>query len=122
MPYTDSLPFSGSIPLSRHCSSEGARHAAPRAGTQARRYLELLYARGETGCTDTEAAALLGLMRSTINARRVPFIGGDQPWVMTSGTRKGQSGVNNSVWVLSTAGLRAVEAMRAADSSRVRTL
>lgn len=62
------LPWAGSSPLAAHCSRQGANHASTHAQTQTLAYLELLAKRGPT--TDAEAASLLGLQRSSINARR----------------------------------------------------
>jgi hypothetical protein len=113
MPYLDQeLPISGTTPLSRHCSAQGAQDAQPRACRQTRRYLLLLDARGAEGATDWEAARLLGLERTTINARRVPMTKGDQPWIGTVKTRPGPTGVKNAVWQLTSAGRAAVAAMK----------
>lgn len=106
------LPLSGDVPLSRHCSALGALDALPRAGRQTRAYLELLAARGAHGATDWEAASLLGWERTTVNARRGPLIKGDEPWVMTTETRPGPTGIRNAVWTLTEAGQKAVQAMR----------
>lgn len=107
------LPLSGSVPISRHCSALGAIAAQPRACRQARAYLMLLRERGDDGLTDYESAILLGLERSTINARRGSVSQGDEPWVIASGrTRPGPTGIRNTVWVLSPAGARALDAMR----------
>jgi hypothetical protein len=114
MPYAGDLPFSGSVALSRHTSYLGAQNAQPRACRQARLYLFLLDARGAEGLTDFEAARLLGLERTTINARRVPLTNGDQPWVGTVKTRPGPTGVKNAVWQLTSAGRAAVAAMKQA--------
>ena len=115
MPYVDeSLPFQGSTPLSRHCSAEGAKDAQPRACGQTRRYLLLLADREGEGATDLEAARMMGVERSTINARRVPLTKGDRPWVESDGVRKGPTGVNNCVWKLTGWGWAAVHAIKAA--------
>lgn len=63
-----SLPFQGSEPLSRHCSYQGARHAAERAGRQALALLALYRLHGPL--TDAQAASLLHVERTTVNARR----------------------------------------------------
>lgn len=115
MPYADqSLPFSGSVPLSRHTSADGARDAAPRACRQTRQLLRLLAASGEEGLTDWESARLMGIERTSVNARRAPLCAGDDPWVITTSTRPGPTGVRNAAWRLSIAGSRAVAAMEAA--------
>jgi hypothetical protein len=114
-----SLLFSGSVPLSRHCSSQGAIDASPRVGRQTRLYMDLLATRGTHGATDWEASILLGLQRSTINARRVPLTKGDEPWVTSTETRPGPTGrVPNAVWVLTVSGRKALdEAGRAAHTA-----
>lgn len=97
MPYTDSgLPFSGLTPQSAHASRAGAEDAAARALPQTVRYLALLKSRSQ-GCTDAEAADLLGLERSSVNARRVPLV---KAWlVYADGFRPGPTGkVKNTVW------------------------
>ena len=96
MPYTDSnLPFSGSVPQSRHASRAGAEDAAPRALPQTVRYLRALKDR-PAGLTDAEAAVVLGLLRSTINARRRPLVKAEL--VYADGFRDGAFGVKNTVW------------------------
>lgn len=67
------LPFGGSTPQAAHASRAGAEDAAPRALSQTVRYLSALKARPH-GLTDAEAATVLGVERSTINARRVPLV------------------------------------------------
>ncbi len=75
MPWIESaLPFSGSSPQAAHASRAGAEDAAPRALSQTVRYLAALKARGDFGLTDAEAATLLNVERSSINARRVPLV------------------------------------------------
>lgn len=106
-----SLPLSGETPIARHCSALGAINAQPRASAQTKRYLRLLAARGDEGLTDWEAADLMGLERSTINARRVPRCKGDDPWIVPEGSRPGPTGIRNTVWKLSALGLAAVAAM-----------
>lgn len=110
-----SLPFSGSVPLSRQCSALGAVDARPRACRQTRRYLRLLHRRGDEGLTDWEAAGLLGLERTTINARRRPWCKGDEPWIDTAATRPGPTGVRNAVWTLTAKGRAAVAALLEAE-------
>lgn len=109
------LLFSGSVPLSRHCSAQGAIDALPRVSRQTRQYLLLLAERGSHGATDWEAGVLLGWERTTINARRAPLCKGDAPWVTTVETRPGPTGrIQNCVWTLTVAGRRAVEDVKAA--------
>jgi len=107
------LLFSGSLPLSRHCSAQGAIDAHPRVNRQTREYLLFLARRGSHGATDWEAGVLLGWERTTVNARRNPLTRGDAPWVTTMETRPGPTGrVQNAVWSLTVAGRKAVEAIR----------
>lgn len=67
------LPFGGSSPQSAHASRAGAQDAAPRAVSQTIRYLTALKARPQ-GLTDAEAATLLKIERTSINARRAPLV------------------------------------------------
>jgi hypothetical protein len=97
MPYSESsLPFSGLTPLSRHTSSLGALDASERALTQTVAYLRILKIYG--GRTDAEAAQLLHVERSSVNARRAPLV--KAGLVVAFGTRKGPSGIKNVVWGL----------------------
>lgn len=91
-----SLPFQGSVTISRHCSYEGARRAEPRAGSQCFRLLQAY--RDQGPLTDHEAAATLGLPLATINARRASLIKGD--WVQARGTKTGPYGTPNTLWGL----------------------
>jgi hypothetical protein len=91
------LPYSGITPQSRHASYLGARAAAGRANSQTRSYLKLLKEHA-TGLTDLEAAHMMGIERSSVNARRAPLV--KQGRVFPAGFRKGASGVKNTVWVL----------------------
>ena len=96
MSYTaQGLPFAGSTSISRHCSYAGAVDAQDRALPQTLRLLTLLKSRPQ-GCTDMEAAELLGLERSSINARRRPLV--QAGLVYADGTRPGVTGVRNAVW------------------------
>lgn len=98
MPWIDrALPFSGSTPLSQHTSRHGAEDAAPRALSQTVRYLAALKAYG--GLTDAEAAKLLNVERTSINARRAPLV--KAGLVVPNGTRPWPTGkVQNVVWCL----------------------
>lgn len=97
MPYVnDALPFQGSIPQSQHTSRAGAVDASARALPQTIRYLQVLKDHG--GLTDLEAAKLLGLERSSINARRVPLM--KAGIVVADGFRKGPTGVRNVIWTI----------------------
>ena len=89
------LPFSGITPQSRHASRLGAEEAQGRSTTQTIRYLQALKDH-PYGLTDWEAAKLLGLERSTINARRVPLVKADL--VYADGFRPGVTGTRNTVW------------------------
>lgn len=97
MPYIEAaLPFSGSVPQSRHASRAGAEDAAPRALNQTVRYLASLKAHPQ-GLTDAEAAELLNLERTSINARRVPLV--KAGLVYADGFRPGPTGkVKNTIW------------------------
>jgi len=73
MPWTTrDLPYAESpSPMAGQCSYAGAVDAEARASTQTLRLLELYAKRGPT--TDAEAAKLLDIERSSINARRRPL-------------------------------------------------
>lgn len=90
-----SLPFQGAEPMSRHCSHAGAVAAIERVGRQC---LELMTAYRERGAlTDAEAALVLGIERSTINARRAELV--KRGLVRAVGTKKNEStGVSNTTW------------------------
>lgn len=99
MPYTDiapSLPFSGSVSLSRHCSYQGARAAEPRAGTQAWRLFTLYQEQGAQ--TDHRAAEALSLPLATICARRGFLV--SKRLVVACGTQPGPCGTVNTLWKL----------------------
>lgn len=98
-------PFSGSTPLSKHTSWLGAQSAAERIGRQS---LELLTAYRERGpLTDAEAAEVLNVERSTINARRNELV--QRGLVEAIGTKENpQTGVQNVTWYLQKGGSRAV--------------
>ena len=91
------LLFSGITPQSRHTSYLGAKAAESRAATQVEKYVALLRAH-PGGLTDLEAAMLLQLERSSINARRVPLLRAGL--VVPMGFRKSPSGVRNVLWGL----------------------
>ena len=96
MPYTDAhLPFSGISLQSRHASHAGAADATTRALPQTIRLLQALKDHPH-GLTDREAAQVLGLERSTINARRAELVKADL--VYADGFRKAASGVVNTIW------------------------
>ena len=97
MPHTDSgLPFSGAIDVSRHHSFKGAEAAKERALPQVLRYLELLMHQYPDGYTDVEAAELLGVERSTINARRGECT--KAGLIQAHGARPGKYDCDNVVW------------------------
>jgi hypothetical protein len=82
----------------------------PRVNRQTLLYLRFLRERGTHGATDWEAGVLLGLERTTINARRHPCCQGDDPWVKGTDTRPGPSGrCRNVVWSLTVTGRKALE-------------
>lgn len=93
---TDSgLPFSGSVPLTRHTSRAGAEAAAERAPSQTARYIAaLLDARD--GLTDHEAARLLGIPNTSVCARRAPLR--KAGLIYAEGTRPGPDKVSNAIW------------------------
>jgi hypothetical protein len=96
MPYTESqLPFSGDSPQSRRASRQGAVSAAGRAPSQVARVLQALKDR-PWGLTDQELADLLGIQRSTINARRSELVKGNL--VYAAGFKDGKFGTRNVVW------------------------
>lgn len=66
------LFLSGRTPLSRHTSSMGALHALERVGRQCLALLTLYRQHGPL--TDREAARLMQVDRTTINARRAELI------------------------------------------------
>lgn len=99
MPHTDAgLPFSGSSQLSRHTSHQGAVDAEKRALPQAVRLLQLLHAAYPEGYTDAQAAAILEVERSSINARRAPLVAAGL--VEPCGTRDGKYDNPNTIWRL----------------------
>lgn len=73
MPWTSAeLPFADSpSPLAGQASFEGAQAAAGRSENQTIRLLEVYAKRGPTN--DWDAAKMLGIERSTVNARRRPL-------------------------------------------------
>ena len=98
MPYTqDSLPWQGSAPLAAHCSFLGAQDAAERAQTQSAALLAAYRTHGPL--TDAEAAHLLRLDRSSVNARRSQLIAEGQ--VQAAGSRINRdTGIRNTTWGL----------------------
>lgn len=96
-----SLPFSGETAISRHCSHQGALKASEGAGRQCLALLTLYRQQGPL--TDMEAADLMGVERSTINARRRELR--LRGLVSAKGSKtNGRSGVRNTTWGL--AGLK----------------
>ena len=95
-----SLPFTGAIPVSRHCSHQGAVAASERVW----QCLALLAAYAKHGpLTDAETAKALDVERSTINARRATLI--KVNLVRAYGTKKNvDTGVTNVMWGLTTKG------------------
>lgn len=99
MPYTEAgLPFSGAVAQSQHTSRAGADNATGRAVNQTIRYLAALKDRGDHGLTDLEAARVLGIERSSVNARRRPLVAAGL--VVAGGFRDGPTGVKNVAWRL----------------------
>jgi predicted ArsR family transcriptional regulator len=99
MPWTArELPFAASAsPIAQTCSFAGAQDAIERSGTQTLRLLELYAKRGPT--TDQEAADLLGLMRSTINARRGALCARGIVQAVDR-VKNAQTGIVNTRWAL----------------------
>ena len=87
------LMFSGSTPISRHCSRRGAEDAQQRSGAQLLRYLELLRLH-PGGLTDFEASRLMDIERTSINARRAPLV--KRGVVVANGTVPGPTGIRNT--------------------------
>ena len=88
-------------PLPRHCEMffTVAKEAelSYRALPQTVRYMAALQAHG--GLTDAEAARVLGLERSSVNARRAPLV--KAGLVVANGFRLGPTGrIRNVVWAL----------------------
>lgn len=82
----------------RHASREGAESVAGRAETQTARYIALLQAYPE-GLTDWRAAELLGVERTSVNARRSPLV--KTGVVVANGFHKDDhSDVANTRWQL----------------------
>jgi hypothetical protein len=100
MPWTEAgLPLQGATPISRHTSHQGALAANERAMPQTVRYLQLLHARYPDGYTDAEAAMILEVERSSINARRAPLV--QAGLVEDCGTRaRASSDLPNVIWRL----------------------
>ena len=91
------LPFSGTTPISRHCSWTGAVKAAPRAGSQCWRLMGMYRDLGPR--TDHEAADALDLPLATICARRGWLV--KNRWVQAVGTKPGPFGTANTTWGMS---------------------
>lgn len=94
------LPFQGAEPGSRQCSYDGAKAASERVGRQCLALLTLYREHGPL--IDAEAAAGLGVERSTINARRAELV--KRGLVKRYYNIKNETtGIMNSAWGLSTA-------------------
>lgn len=93
---TDSLalPFSGSLPLTRHCSYEGAKAALPRAGSQALRVLMVIKDHGPV--TDHDLVARTGLPLNVVNARRHALL--EKGLIHAAGSVVGPHAVRNTTW------------------------
>lgn len=99
MPYLSdnpSLPFSGSTPIAKHCSAQGAKTAQPRAGSQALKVLCLIQA--HTLLTDHELADLAGLPLATVCARRNFLM--QKGLIVACGSKIGPFGVSNTCWAI----------------------
>lgn len=95
---TFDLPFSGSEPLSKHCSWRGALAGEERVGRQCLALLQVYRDRGPL--TDLEAAAVLQVERTTINARRAELR--RRGWVQSHGSKVERYGLRNTRWGLTT--------------------
>jgi Fic family protein len=82
-------------PIAKHCSALGAKSAEERIGRQC---LQLLTAYQQRGpLTDSEASKVLGVERSTINARRSELV--RRGLVEAVGSAKNpETGVRNTRW------------------------
>ncbi len=80
-------------------SVEAAVKMFPRAGTDARKVLDVIVSRGGVGATDDEIEIELGMIHQTASARRRGLVLED--WVKSSGAkRKTRSGSSAIVWVI----------------------
>jgi hypothetical protein len=103
------LDFSNPVPgayakrgsvQARHASRKGAEDAANRCENQTARLLAL-YQSYPDGLTDWQAAKLLGVERTTVNARRAPLTKTDPPVVVANGHfNDGHSRIPNTRWAL----------------------
>jgi len=64
------VPVSGRTARSRHASATGAQAASVGRGVRTRAYLQVLYQAGARGLNDDQAAAILGIYRTSINSIR----------------------------------------------------
>jgi hypothetical protein len=98
MPHLDAtpldLPFSGTTPIARHCSYEGAKTALPRAGSQAWTIYLLLR---EEALTRHELTEKTGLPVTTICARLGFLL--KHTLVHECGTVKGPHGISNTQYI-----------------------
>jgi hypothetical protein len=88
------LPFAGSNPLSRLASYDGARVAQAGASSKREQLYRWLLAFGPA--TDRDASEGLGMLVSTINARRNELV--QQGRVRAVGLKPGKFRARNTVW------------------------
>ena len=95
IPATLLLPFTGTTPISRHCSYLGARKGSLKAGSQADRILGFITTWQPV--TDHELVELSGLPLNIVNARTggLRKIGK----IQRDGWKPGPWGTKNSCWV-----------------------
>jgi hypothetical protein len=95
MHYLD-LPFAqSSNPLTTHTSRLGAESSSERAPSQLCRYIALLMDAPD-GLTDHEAAHRLGILNTSVCARRAPLR--KAGLIYCEGVRKGPHGTSNAIW------------------------
>ena len=92
-----SLPFSGSVPISRHRSAQAAQAASITRVTKTLRYLDLLAHAGEDGFSDHETVRMTGWPLSSVCSIRN---GAARAGLVVPGARVGVSpyGVKVTCW------------------------
>lgn len=96
-------PWQGNTPQSAHASYQASKAVMASTGSaidQATRYWTLLVARTRSGegLTDWEAHEILGIERSSVNARRNQLSETDPGRIYSEGFRLGPTGKPNAVW------------------------
>lgn len=90
------LPFSGSTPIARNASYQGAKTAQPRAGSQSLKVL--LAIKGHSMLTDHELVELTDLPLATVNARRNWLA--RKGLIVACGSKIGPFGASNCLWTI----------------------